>query len=280
MKLPWKRRSKTVTVIEVDTRKLFRLILVTVPAVLVLSFLIWIAFQLLPVKTCEVVGDTRYDVGELRRAAGVKREDKLYRLDTEKLEEAILSECLYIREVEVRRSFPNTLIFSVEERKPTWYLEITGDFYVLDEEMMVIEETRDEASLIRAGVTKLCLPNLTEAICGEFPVFGTVSGRSEEENRREIITTCELLVMFQRHGIKKELTALDLASRFSVSAVFAGSYEIYFGDYRQMETKILLTEEILAKNRDTYAAGELDVSVISAVGFVPRTNTGEEDESP
>lgn len=269
MRHPWNKRQKTVTVIEVDVRKLIKLSVLIVMGGLALFSLIRFGLRQIPVQSFEIQGTTEYEVGELRQIIGVSRGDKLYRMDLDEMEEQILSECFDIKEIKLRRSFPSKLVFEIVERKATWYLEISDDFYVLDEEMLVIEETGNEESLIRKGVTKLTLPNLSSAICGQFPVFGKASGRSEEENEREITKTCELLVHFQTSPLKQELTSLDLESRFAVHAVWRESYNIYFGDYKQMETKLELVWKQLLKNMDLYEGGEIDASYISSVTFGP-----------
>ena len=272
------KKQKTVTVIEVDVRKLIRLIVLIVMSVLTLITLVRFCLRQISVDSFEIEGDTLYQVGELRQIVGVARGDKLYRMDLDEMEEKILAKCFDIKSINIKRKFPNRLIFEVEERKDMWYLEIANDYYVLDEEMLVIEETGNEEMLIQRGITKLTLPNLSSAICGQFPVFGKLPGRSDRENEQEITKTCELLDQFQKSALKTGLTSLDLESRFGIRAVWQGSYDIYFGDYHQIDTKILSVWDRIVENKDRYAGGSLDASNSAFVSFLP-LYTNEEETS-
>lgn len=275
-----KKQPKSVTVIEVDVRKLIRFAVLAVMCALALFCLIRFVLRQIPVQSFEIRGTTEYEAGELRQVIGVTKGDKLYRMDTDEMERQILASCHDIKSIRISRSFPNKLVFHVEERKAMWYLEILDDFYVLDEEMLVIEEVGNEELLIRRGITKLTLPNLSYAVCGQFPVFGKLMGRSEEENEREITKTCELLVQFQSSPLKHELTSLNLESRFGIEATWRERYEIYFGDYKQMDSKLEEAWDKLLRNMDLYAGGTLDASDISAVVFRGAPLSTEEKNEP
>ncbi|MBQ8345048.1 MAG: FtsQ-type POTRA domain-containing protein [Clostridia bacterium] len=248
-------------------------ILMAMTTLTVLS-LVWFVLRLLPIQHVELRGSTRYEVTDLRRAMELGQEEKLFHVDTEEMEQILLKRCPYLKTVSIERSLPDRLVISVTERVPVWYLKIGSLCYVLDEELLVVEESTNENLLLESGLVGLKLPNLKSAVVGEFPVFGMVSNRSEEENHREIKMTCELLAQIQVYRLR--LTLLDLESRFDIQAVSEGRFRIYFGDYTQMDSKLEFVKRLLDENRELYQTGEIDASDISSnIHFRPTAGESE-----
>ena len=216
----------------------------------------------LPVTSFELYGITQYAEAELLVNAGIKAGDKLYGIDLEAAEKSAMEKCLYISEIRFERVFPNKLIIAVEEKTPMWYLEVSGDYYVLDENFCVIEETRAEQKLISLGVPKLILPNIKALVVGEVPSFG----KDETEIRKAL----ELIVAVQSTSFKSRVTLVDMESRFDVHVVVDGVYEVYMGDTSNVKEKLDAVEEILkTEELKSFAGASINVSVPDAVSVKP-----------
>lgn len=211
----------------------------------------------LPVKYFAVEGNTHYEVVEVSSASGIKSGDKLYRIDSGAVEEELLQKCPYIKEVKIKKQFPNTLCFVIEEKEPGWYIELGGAYFSLDYDMELLALERDVEKVIKRGMTRLVLPELEELSVGQYkdkpnvPVFAS----DDEHLRRE---TLEIIDTFRTHSIKSRLTKLDLTNRFEISIEIDGCYEVNFGDASNFETKMKLLDGVLGEAQNKgYVGGTI-----------------------
>lgn len=261
-----KREKKSGDVIiEVDFRRVGFLAVTVLMCVLVLVSLLLFFRGFLPVRDFEVEGvSAYYDRDQLIAASGIEFGALLYDVDTGKVEKKMLEECVYLESIEINRVFPNKIRFSVVEKTPQWYIEISGDYYVLDADLTVLQESTDEPSLKGRRLTRLELPSVKSAICGELPAFGA--------DELEIKRTCEIINTLREHPLKSRLTYVSIASRFEIYLTVDHTYEAYCGDMSAMDSKMdalakILTEEFCAK----YSGADIDLSSPSTVGVVPKT---------
>ena len=244
--------------IEVDVRAVVALAVTVVMCLLCALCLFLYLRTFIGIKKFEIVGVSRYDDRDIVNASLLKRGDRLYTLDLDLVEEQILSECPYLQSVEVTRRFPHTVRFSVEERTPQWYIELAGDYYVLDADLVVMTEVASEASLKQEGVTRLALPNVTRIMRGELPVFGVTDGERDETEMRR---TLEVISTVRKSTFKTRITALDLSNRFAITMTVDDRYYVSLGDMTAFDAKLREVEAILNSERaKQYPSAEIDVS--------------------
>ena len=229
---------------------------------LALCSLFLVIRSFLPVTEFELFGMTQYSKAELLGHAGIEAGDKLYSIDFDKAEQMAKQSCPYISKITFERVFPNKLKMTVEEKTPMWYISVSGDCYVLDEEFKVIEETTAEQRLIALGVPRLVLPSIKSLVVGNVPKFG----KDETEIRKAL----ELIVAVQSTSFKSRVTLVDMDSRFDVSVVVDGIYEVYMGDTSNIKEKLDTVEDILnTEELRSYAGAKINVSVPETVSIKP-----------
>lgn len=248
--------------IQVDVQALLMLV-VTVAMVLMFALGAFLFFRSqLKIKNFEIRGVTTYEYTDIVNASSLKKGDRLYGIDSKEIEKKILEECPYLESVKVTKEFPSTVCFSVEERKAAWFIDIAGDYYVLDSNLYVMTEHSSKERLAAQGVTELVLPNIKSAMKGELPEFGA--------DEQEIIKTLELISMVRTTTFKSRITKLDLASRFDIYITVDGVYEVYMKDSTNFEAKLDEVQKIVNSDKlKDYAGGEIDASDPSAVYFKP-----------
>ncbi len=218
----------------------------------------------LPFRQSVLVGATSYEVSELLGCTDIKKGALLYSIDLDGAEEAMLEGCPYIDSVKLKRKFPDTLVISVVEKIPQWYIEVSGDCYVLDTEYKVITESSTSEALVRLGVPKLVLPSLRSAMRGEVPDFGA--------DETEIRKSLEVVYAVQTTALKYSLTLVEIESRFDINMELDGKYRVYMGDCTNISEKLraveaaidrALSDGKLEKNMqaEIYAANPESVSV-------------------
>lgn len=255
-------------IIEVDVRGVCMLAVTVLLCLLFLLGCFFFVRSFLPVRHFELVGVSRYDERDIINASLLKRGDKLYSIDFDEIEAKVLEECPYLESVEITPRFPNTVRFSVEEKKPQWYIELAGDCYVLDSNLVMMTETASKESLVREGVTKLVLPNLRSVMKGELPNFGVDEKGNRDET--EIRKTLEIISVVRQTTFKGRITELDLSNRFDIKLTIDGSYYVSMGDTSSFEAKLKEVETVLASEKaKQYPSAEIDVSG-SPVYFKPK----------
>ena len=218
----------------------------------------WYVRSILPVKNIAVVGSMQYEDSEIIKASGVSKGDRLYKIDTDKVEESLLAERYYLESVSIEKKFPGTLIIRVEEKSPVWYIEIAGTFYILDSDLLVMEEVYNEPRLISMGVPKIILPQgAVRAICGQQLEF---SG-----SEREQLKSKQVLDEIRTMVIKSRITRVNIESLYTVSIVIDNKYDVYLGDAENITSKITEVENVLKANNDMFndcKGAEIDASLV------------------
>ena len=199
----------------------------------ILSFicLIKVVLGFMPVKHFTVEGETHYDISEIISASGIRSGDKLYRINEGAAAKKLVKGCPYIKTVDIKQKFPNTVCFVIKEQEPGWYIQVGEDFYGLDFDMKVLLEAYDEEEFIERGLTKLVLPELEEVFVGELPKFAS----DDEQLKKE---TLKIIDSFRTSEIKQVLTGLDISNRFEIKLEIDNSYDIYFGDMTSFDIKM------------------------------------------
>ena len=253
-----RHRKRDGWVVEIDVRAVTALVLTVAMSLLCALSLFLYGRSFIGIRRFDVVGVSRYDGRDIVNASRLKLGDRLYTLDLDQVEEQILSECPYLESVEVRCRFPNTICFSVVEKLPCWYIDLAGDYYVLDADLVVMTEVSSEKMLLAEGVTKLTLPNVTHVMCGELPEFAIKNG---EQDEIELRRTLELISIVTQSPFKSRITALDLSNRFQISMTVDGSYYVSMGDMTAFEEKLREVERTLGTEQaKQYPSAEIDVS--------------------
>ena len=253
------------------------LVVMTLLAIICLAKVI---LGFLPIKqfTCE--GDTKYHVVEIVSASGIQQGDKLYRVDEGEAEQMILKNCPYVKSVEIKTVFPDTLCFVIEEKEPGWYLQFGTEYYSLDYDLELLVLEYDEKNVTGRGMTKLVLPEVEEVIISgdmeepNVPVFAS----DDEQLRKE---TLEIIDKFRTHEIKSRLTMLDLSNRFEISLTIDQKYEVSFGDTANFDVKMKKFMAALAVADDPkYSGGTLTwTDATRDFSFKPTISRPEVDES-
>lgn len=256
----------------------FCITVLVVICLLALICLVKVVLGFMPIKHFTVSGETTYDITEIVSASGIRSGDKLYKIDKKTAIDKLTKGCPYIKTVKIKQQFPNTVCFVVEEEEEGWYIQVGKDFYGLDYDMKVLNESYVEQDFIDHNLTKLVLPELEEVIVGELPRFAS----DDEQLRKE---TLEIIDAFRTHEIKDRLSGLDLSNRFQIKLEIDNSYVVSFGDIRSFDTKMKFLIEVLkeASERYGYSGGvitwDADYSSFALDGEYPDPSETESEEA-
>lgn len=252
--------------------KRFFIALMVFMGVLALISLLLVFSRFVGVGSFEVKGTTEYKLSELISKSGIRSGDMMSSVNEREAEKLLLEKCPYLKSVEVKKKFPNKICFEVEERMLGWYLEVSGDFYALDYDLLVLLETYDEQSLKDRRLTRLVLPEIESVVCDRLPEFG----RGDEQLIRE---TLKIIDSFRTNNIKSRLTYLDLSNRFEIKLTIDGEFDVNLGDMGDIDTKLATVTETIARAIESgFVGGEINMITPTTCSFKGEFPAPEEPE--
>ncbi|MBO7250066.1 MAG: FtsQ-type POTRA domain-containing protein [Clostridia bacterium] len=248
-----KGSNKGERTLEINLTTLIALVSLVIMLVLAILASISVIKSFARVSKIEVFGDSPYEREEIVNASGIRAKDKLYSIDKEEAERSIKAYCPYVDKVTIESKFPNTVKITVESKAASWYVEIYGDYYALDEDLRVLEETSNKDKFTALKVPQLTLPNIKNAVVGSALEFG----KSEQEKK----SADEFMSAIQMTTFKSRLTLVDIEERFNITLVVDGNIAVYVGSITDADIKLAALEKALSNTSlEGYSRAEIDVS--------------------
>lgn len=162
-----------------DSRRAVRILLVACMfASLAAMVWVYIFTGVLNVRRVEVEGNRRLSDDYLRAISGITQDTHLLKMDVAAVERAVMAEP-YVKEVEVKRRFPDTVILQVTERVPVGYLVQNGRYHLVDGDGVVVESPDSPPEGIPV-ITGMEVPVLFPGARLEDPDYGGLAGLLEE----------------------------------------------------------------------------------------------------
>lgn len=194
---------------------------------------------------------TVYSDEQITAALGLEMGTQLFSIDLEQATQTLSTALPYLREVQVRRRLPATLVVSVQPAHETYAVAYEGGWAVVSEDLKVLRLSAEQPQGI-AAVTGL------EA---SAPAEGQPLQVAQADKLEALQT---LQAQAQAAGLE-QLTAIDMTSLSEVSAVYAGRVKITFGTMNDIEYKCSWAARLLLGEDDSAMIGEhetgtLDVS--------------------
>lgn len=260
--------DKTERTIEIDKTKIISAIIILVMCVLVIIGIVRIVRSFMTVSAFDVTGDSPYETEDIVNASGIRPGDKLYGIDRKEAERRIMALCPYVSEVEIKSRFPNVVEIRVASLTASWYVDFAGDYYALDSELRVLEETTDNQKFINGGIPRLTLPNIKSAVVGSTLIFG--------DSETEIKYANEFMNMVKQTSFKSRLTLVDIDQRFEIYIQVDGVFNVYMGDSTDTKGKLEAVEKALASDKlENCISAEIYVADLSAVFIDAEYDYGE-----
>lgn len=198
------------------------------------------------VEHITVSGASNYTADEIIEASGIKAGDNLVRTSTDKCAEQIESRLVYIENAKVTRSFPSTLVITVEASVPAanficddYILLISGGGKVLDK----IQEEK-------AGLLDFT---------GTDPMPDLIPGamfQSSDEHKDNAVK--KLMEYFAANG-SENITLVDVTDRSEISYTYDNRITVKIGSINDLEYKMKFSEEIITTKIGEKTEGVLTI---------------------
>ncbi len=122
----------------------------------------------LNVRHVEIKGNEKLEASHVRGLSGIDGNTHLLKMNVGAVKEALLTDP-YIASVKISRRFPDTVVVTVEERKPNAVILQNGKHYLVDAEGVVLEgrEERPQGLAVMKGLDAATLLLPGDRITGE-----------------------------------------------------------------------------------------------------------------
>ena len=242
-------------------RTIFYVGLFLVLTILFIAVCFLVFFKL---ETVVIEGSSRYSEEEILSVFGVETGENLYSFNAGELETKLVKNLPYLSEVKIDRDLPSTIVIRISEKKPDMYVEISGDRYLLTDNMQILEYTSDPSKLY--GLLRLDMEPETvfRCIVGEKLLFS-------DARTGDVLT--KAFADINEIGITNRVDYIDANNRFGIYIGLDGKYQLYMGDIEEFDTKLAFAMGILEKLStipESKEEGIIDVSEINKGVFIPK----------
>lgn len=151
----------------------------------------------------------------------------------------------YIKSVKIKRKFPDCLVITIEERKATFALNEDNKFYILNEDLYIMEEKNNLGGLVLPQVVGFTLDS---KFVGEHAIENT----SMQEALKEIGD-----ILNKEKKIK--ISFIDISDIRNITLI-KDELKIFLGNSENLQEKMNKVFRILNSKEGKFSKGYIDVS--------------------
>lgn len=190
------------------------------------------------VDSIVVDGVNYYGYETLLEKAGLSKGHTIFTVSEKKIKERLTKSLPYVHDVSVELKFPSSVHMVITEEVPAFFFEMDGEFFLINDEMKVLDRYSDEKILKEENpdVMLVKIPEVRKAITSKKVEFV-----SDFESRH----TYELLYAISEWKRFDKLTDINAENRFDVRLVYEGRLELRFGSFTDFADKLALAERMI-----------------------------------
>lgn len=231
------------------------------------------------VTTIEMSGSApKYTPSEIVEAGGVCKGDNLLRMDTEKIEENIESELIYVESAEVQKKYPDAVVIEIKECRESYNIFFDNGILLTSSSGKIIANSAEAAD------------NLP-VIYGFNPTVLTPGQHiaSSDQTKDEIF---DAFVRIMNTELSVPITSIDISDKYNIVVVFDNRIEFSMGNWNEISYKITLAEAVITRlgtdkegyltmigNNQCSFRDRLSASIVSPPVESASTTTGTDSES-
>lgn len=230
---------------------------------ILLSFLMCVIFTIicmalfLKIETIQVIGNERYSAEDIKNISGIAVGQNMYSINKKDAISLITEKYPYINGVVIRRTLPSTLTFRITEDAPKYYTELCGEYFVLAENLRVLERTAQDPHVINDSLIKLHLSGISKAVVGESLEF------------KKTLTfdyISDFIEVLEKNEIISKVSEIDVSNKYNIYVHYQGRFKIYLGDTTDADMKLtfarLMIETFEEDKRGTVDAHDISVGSV------------------
>lgn len=182
-----------------------------------------------------------YDNENILELSGIELEQNMYAVNSKYVKEVIINNYPYVKDVKLKRHLPDTIEIELIEDTPIYYIVIGGEYFILSEDLRVLEKVEDIDRIERINISykliRLELPVVIYAVEGKQIVFKRATNYAY---------TINLLELIQASDIIYNISKVSLINKYNIYLIY-GNYKLIIGNNENISSKINLAKEIISR---------------------------------
>ena len=164
--------------------------------------------------------------------------------------QGIIEACEYVDSVSVSSKSITTLRIVIKEKSNLMYTAFNGKYVAFDDQFHVLSQAQDKEAY--ADLLYVELPQIAALSVGGRIYF------ANPDSDMEYVRA--LLAKLEEKELLSKVTSVDFSQKYEVSYVVDHTYVVELGRVGELETKLLLVEQILLEKGMPDAYAIIDVS--------------------
>jgi len=226
------------------------------------------------ISKVEVEGTSRLDPSQIKKLSGIKEGDNIFSFDAEKIARRLMEQEPWIKEAEIGRKLPDTVVIGIKERRPAALVRIGGAVWIVDSSghpFKVATKEDDFTAPIITGTERKIAPEGHDNGQGQAndKSAGKTPGGPERigldtEKLRDALT----IVRLSRKGARAlgfyNISQIDFPGDDAVVIYTADKAVPFYLDREQLKSQFYRAEKILYQ---LYTSGEYAKVASVTVGY-------------
>jgi len=220
------------------------------------------------VEEITVEGSLMYYKETLSADCGVSVGDSIYTVSRARSERFMKEQFPYINGISLTRILPSSVQITVTEDLPYYYTDISGEFFILSEELRVLQRMDDIADMrYNYNLKELTLPEVAYAVVGRQIRF---KRQGSYQYAVDMLRTMRLSELYEKSD------HINIRDKYTIFFVYDNSIKIILGDPDDIELRLATAVEIIEQMSElmTTANGLIDVQDVSVCFAIPGADIG------
>ena len=173
-----------------------------------------------------------YTYMEIVEASGIKVGDNLFRIDTEKSEQKILDDLLYVETADIHRDFPSTLRIRVTRCVPAFNIRYEGGVLLVSRKGKILADN----NFYTKGVP---------VIYGFEPQEKTPGKVVTSSNENKGSAFAQLVKRYEKDDVNDGISAIEMTNETEIVVTYENGMIFRMGNYTDVDYKLELAHNVM-----------------------------------
>lgn len=218
--------------------------------IVMVSILITLGFTLPTFNLSEILVSDLTNLSEenIKTATKLELGTNIFKIKTKKIEKELMKNP-YILNADINRKYPNKISIRIQERKIAFYTEVSGGFYIIDDEGIVLEK-KDSIE----GIVALKIEGIDEANL-------KIGEKIKDIDEDKIEAVCNIYKFLKEKDMFEKYTISKLEiNDFVDLKLYVNNLYITLGTIDKVNSKIAKGFSIIESAKLANIKGYIDVS--------------------
>lgn len=219
-------------------RNIKTLCIVGVILAILAVFVAVIVYRFFRVQSIVVDGISYYNYTTVLENTDLRKGQIIFTASEKKIRESLVAKLPHVHDVKVSLRLPSEVTVEIEEEVPAYYFEMVDEFFVISQEMKILDRFLSEDTLKNyyPDLMYITIPEVGRAITAERVQFTTEFASKHTDD------VLYALRMWDRFD---KITEIKLDNRFNLQICYEDRIKVELGSYTDFAGKLKLLETMI-----------------------------------